>query len=95
MLVPLVLSFLRLCESLANSFKQPLIQFFLSDIFINCFYSSIFPVVVSSTASILRRGLIDGSEAQLISCWTRCCNLEGRFIVVKASLVFSRDEVFG
>ena len=26
---------------------------------------------------------MDGSEAQLISCWTRCCNLEVIFIVVK------------
>ena len=36
---------------------------------------------------------MDGLEARLISCWTRCCNLAGRFIVVKAALVLSIEEV--
>ena len=36
---------------------------------------------------------MDGSEARLIYCWTRCYNLEERFIVVKAALVLSREEV--
>ena len=95
MLVPLVFSFLRPCESLANYFEQPLIQMFLSDTFINCLYSRMFPAVVSGTVFILRRGLMDGSEAQLIYCWNRCCNLARRFMVVKAELVFSREEVLG
>ena len=60
MLVPLILSFLRPCENLANCFEQPLIQFFPSDPFINCMYSRMFPVVISSTESILRKGLMDG-----------------------------------
>ena len=51
--------------------------------------------MVSSTAFILRKGLMDGSETQLISCWTRCCNLAGRLIVVKAELVLPREEVLG
>ena len=95
MLVPLLLYFLHPCASLTNYFEQPLIQFLPSDTFINCLYSSIFLVVVSSTAFILIRGLMDGSEALLISFWTRYCNLVGRFIVVKAALVFSREEVLG
>ena len=33
---------------------------------------------------------MDGSESWLISCWTRCCNLVGRLIVVKAESVLSR-----
>ena len=82
-----------LCVSLANSFEQPLIKNILSNPFIDCLYSSIFPVVVSSTEFILRRGLMDGSEVRLIYCWTRCCNLAGRFIVVNAALVMSREEV--
>ena len=49
----------------------------------------------TSTAFILRRGLVDGSEARLISCWDRCCNLTGRFVVVKAASVISREEVLG
>ena len=88
MLVPLVLSFLRPCSSLANSFEQPLIQFFPSDLFINCLYQEF-------TEFILRRGLMDGSGARLISCWTICCNLAGRFIVVKAALVLSIEDVLG
>ena len=95
MLVPLVSYFLLPCASLANYFEQSLIQFFPSDSSINCLISSIFPVLVSSTAFILRRELMDGSEAWLISCWTLCCNLSGRFIVVKAELVVSREEVLG
>ena len=95
MFVPLVLSFLLPCAILANSFEQPLIQFFLSNPFINYLYSRIFPVEVSSTAFILRRGLMDGSEARLISCWTRCCHLLARFMVVKEYLVLSREEVLG
>ena len=67
--------FLRPCASLENSFEKPLNQFLPSDPFINCLYSMIFQVVVSSTAFILRRGLMDGSEARLVSCWIRCCNL--------------------
>ena len=88
MLVPLVLYFLRPCTSLENYFEQPLIRFFPSDTFIDCLYSNFFMLAVSSTAFILRRGFMDGSEARLISCWTRCCNLVGRFMVVKAELVF-------
>ena len=38
---------------------------------------------------------MDGSEARLISCWTRCCNLAGRFIVMNEALVLSREEVLG
>ena len=95
MLVPLVLSFLRPCVSLANYFEKPLIQFFPYDSFINCLYSRIFTVVVSSTAFILRRVLMSRSEVQLISCWTRCCNLSGIFLGVKAELVLSREEVLG
>ena len=43
----------------------------------------------------LRRGLMDGLEARLVSCWTRCFNLAERFIVVKAALVLSRKKVLG
>ena len=95
MLVPLVLSFLFPCVSLTNDFEQPLIQFYSSDPFINCFYSNIFPIVVSSNTFILRRGLIDGSEARLISCWTRRCKFSGRFVFVKKLLVLSIEEVLG
>ena len=95
MLVPLVLYFLRPCVSLANYFEQPLIQSFPYDTFINCLYSSIFAVVMSSTAFILIRVVIDGSEALLISCWTGCYNVSGRFIIVKAALVLSIKEVLG
>ena len=95
MFVPLVLSFLRPCGSLTNSFEQQLIQFLPSDTFINCSYSGIFIVVVSTTAFILRRGLMDVLEAQLISCWNRCCNLEEIFIVVNEELVLSREEMLG
>ena len=38
---------------------------------------------------------MDGSGARLISCWTICCNLAGRFIVVKAALVLSIEDVLG
>ena len=91
MLVPLVLYFFRPCASLENSFEQPLIQFLPSDPFIDFLYLSIFPVVVSSTAFILRRGLMDGSGVQLIYCWTRCFNLAGIFIVLKSASVLSRE----
>ena len=93
MLVPLVLSVLCPCASLENYFEQTLIQFLPYDPLINFLYSRIFPLVVLSTAFILRRGLIDGSEARLISCWNRYCTLEGRFTVVKAEFVFSIEEV--
>ena len=83
------------CASLANSFEQPLIQFFPSDPFINFLYSINFTVVVSSTVFILIRVLMDGLEARWFSCWNRCCNLAGRFIVVKAALVLSREELLG
>ena len=95
MLVPLVLSFFGTCASLANSFEQPLIQFLPYDPFINFLYSSIFTVVLLCNGFILRRGLMDGSEARLISFWTRYCTLEGRFTVVKAELVLSRKECLG
>ena len=85
MLVPLVLSFLRPCASLENSFEHPLIQYLLSDTFINFLYPRMFPVVASSTAFILRRGLIDESEARLIYCWTEYCNISVKFIVLKAA----------
>ena len=94
-LVPFILSFLRPFESLANSFEQSSIQFFPSDPIINCLYSSIFLGVASSTTSILRRGLMDGLEARFISCWTRCCNLVGRLMVVKTASVLSREKVIG
>ena len=90
-MVPLVLSFFRPCANIANSFEQPLIKFLPSDPVINFLYSRIFMVAESGTAFILRRGFVDGSEARLISCWDRCCHLEGRFIVVKASSVLSRE----
>ena len=38
---------------------------------------------------------MDVSEERLIYCLTRCCNLAGRFIVVKSSSVLSREEVLG
>ena len=86
--------FTSLCKS-CKLFWATIDNFLTSYPFINCFYSSIFTVVVSSTAFILRRGLMDESEARLVSCWTRCCNLEVRSVVVKAELVFSREEVLG
>ena len=95
MLVPLVLYFLCPCASLTNYFELSLIHFFPYYPFIKYLYSSIFPVVVSSTAFILRRGLIDGLVARLISCWTRCCNLSGICIVVNSALVLLREEVLG
>ena len=95
MLVPLVLYFLRPCAIIANYFEKPLINFLPSDPFINFLYSRNILVVVSSTAFILRIGLMDRPEAQLISCWNRCCNLAGIFIVVKSALVFSREEFLG
>ena len=58
-------------------------------------YSRVFFIVVSSTAFILRRVLMDGSKAWFISCLTICFNLAGRFVVVKAELVLSREEVLG
>ena len=87
--------FLPPCASLANYFEQPFMQFLPSNNLINCLYSSIFLVAVSSAAFILRRGLMDGLEERLISCWTRCCYFAGRFIVVKAELNLSRKEVLG
>ena len=71
------------------------IQFFPSNPFINCLYSRIFPVVIPSTVFILRGGLRDGLEAQLIYYWTRCYNLEGTFIFLKTELVLSIEEVVG
>ena len=52
-------------------------------------------VVSSRTLLVLRRGWMDGLwvEAQLISIWTRCCTLAGRFIVVKSALSLSREQV--
>ena len=67
----------------------------MSDPFINCLYQIVFPVVVSSTTFILKGGLINGSEARLISCWTMCCNFSGKFIVVKSASVLSIEEVLG
>ena len=68
---------------------------FFPDSFVNCLYSSIFLVVLSSTEFILRRGLMDRTKARLIYFWTRCRYLAGRFIFVKAVLVFSKEEVLG
>ena len=87
MLVPLVFYFLCPCASLEICFEQPLIQFFPYDPFVNCLYSIIFSVMVLSTGFILRRGLMDRSEARLISFWNRYCNFEGRFTAVKAEFV--------
>ena len=58
-------------------------------------YLIFFLVVASSTAFILIILLMDGLEARLIYCWTICCNLARRFMVVKAATVLSRDEVIG
>ena len=58
-------------------------------------YSRIFLVVASRIELILKKVLMDGSEARLIYCLTRCYNLSGRFIVVKAASVLSREKVLG
>ena len=63
-LVPLVLYFLRPCASLAKYFGHPLIQYLMSDPFIIFLQSRMFPVVASSTAFTLRRGLTDELEVQ-------------------------------
>ena len=48
-----------------------------------------------STKFILRRGLVNGSEDQLISCCTICCNLLGVFVAVKEESVLLTEKVLG
>ena len=38
---------------------------------------------------------MDGSEAQLIYCWTRCFNFSVIFIVVKVASLLSREKGLG
>ena len=46
----------------------------------------------SGTDFILSRVFMDGSEARLIYCWTRCCNLAGRFIAINSASVLSTEK---
>ena len=67
MLVPLVSYFVRPSANLANSFEKLLIQFFCQIPSLVVLFKN-FLVVASRTALILRRLLVDGLEAWLVSC---------------------------